>query len=360
MRRGGPILLILVVIIVLLIAGVAFFALSGGIPGLPGGAAPTSAVPVIKIMVARQPINKSDKITDDLIGTQDMPQTAVTAKMVLAADKQLLIDKYAVADMPQGWPLSLDMVSDRPKTGGANVILPGQVAISMPIDEINLVGYAVQDGDHVDVIATTLFLDIDASFQSRLPNVFGQVVNIGTQPEGAPLAVLGMNNGSGISRSAGRAELDPTLNQVIYFIPSEQQRPRLVSQMILQDIQVLHVGTFPLAGESSDTQDTATQAAPSGGGPTAVPQTTQKPYMITLIVSPQDAVSLTYLLNSGTKLTFALRAPDDTSRAETEAATLQYLLSQYAIPVPAKLPYAIEPRMDKLPVFIEVTMTPHP
>ncbi len=359
MRRGGPILLILVVIIVLLIAGVAFFMLSPTL--FPTNAGPTSAVPVIKIMVARQPINKSDKITDDLIGTQDMPQNLVTAKMVLAADKQLLIDKYAVADMPQGWPLSLDMVSDRPKTGGSNVILPGQVAISMPIDEINLVGYAVQDGDHVDVIATTLFLDIDASFQSRLPNVFGQVVNIGSPPDGAPLAVLGMNNGSGIARSAGRAELDPTLNQVIYFVPSEEQRPRLVSQMILQDIQVLHVGTFPLAGESSgDTQDAATQAAPSGGGPTPVPQAVQKPSMITLIVSPQDAVSLTYLLNSGTKLTFALRAPDDTSRAETEAATLQYLLSQYAIPVPAKLPYAIEPRIDTLPVLGQASATPHP
>lgn len=360
MRRGGPILLILVVIIVLLIAGVAFFALSGGIPGLTGGPAPTSAVPVIKIMVARQPINKSDKITDDLIGTQDMPQNLVTAKMILAADKQLLIDKYAVADMPQGWPLSLDMVSDRPKTGGANVILPGQVAISMPIDEINLVGYAVQDGDHVDVIATTLFVDIDASFQSRLPNVFGQVVNIGSPPDAAPLAVLGMNNGTGLSRSAGRAELDPTLNQVIYFVPSEEQRPRLVSQMILQDIQVLHVGTFPLAGESSTQDSSATQAAPSGGGPTPVPQTAQKPEIITLIVSPQDAVSLTYLLNSGTRLTLALRAPDDTSRAETEAATLQYLLSQYAIPVPAKLPYAIEPRIDNLSALGKATATPHP
>ncbi|MEI7846459.1 MAG: hypothetical protein WCK35_11715, partial [Chloroflexota bacterium] len=40
--------------------------------------------------------------------------------------------------------------------------------------------------------------------------------------------------------------------------------------------------------------------------------------------------------------TMALRAPDDTSRVETEAATLQYLLSQYAIPVPAKLPYAMD------------------
>ena len=84
--------------------------------------------------------------------------------------------------------------------------------------------------------------------------------------------------------------------------------------------------------------------------------------MITLIVTPQDAVALTYLLYGGAKFTLALRAPDDSTRIETEAATLQYILSQYAIPVPAKLPYAIEPRVDKLldPVTVPVTPTPAP
>lgn len=365
MRRGGPILLVLVVIIVVLIAGVAFFALSpDALKNLfPTGNNAVATVPVEKILVARQPINQDQKITDDLIDTEDLPKNLVTAKMILAANKQQLIDKFAASSIPQGWPLSLDMVVDRPKSGGANVILPGQVAISIPINEINLVGYAVQDGDYVDVIATTLFVDLDASFQSRLPNAFGQVVNIGVQPQQAPLAVLGMNNssdnGAGLGRSAGRAELDPTLNQVIYFIPSEIQRPRLVSQMILQDIQVLHVGTFSLSSPVAPAD--ATQQASQGGAPTPVPASDQKPYMITLIVSPQDAVSITYLLNSGTKLTLALRAPDDRSRAETEAATLQYILSQYAIPVPAKLPYGIEPRTDGLPVFSSnPTATPRP
>jgi pilus assembly protein CpaB len=44
-----------------------------------------------------------------------------------------------------------------------------------------------------------------------------------------------------------------------------------------------------------------------------------------------------------------LRNPSDQSRLQTEAATLQFLLSQYNIPVPAKLPYALEPRLDSLP-----------
>jgi len=38
-----------------------------------------------------------------------------------------------------------------------------------------------------------------------------------------------------------------------------------------------------------------------------------------------------------------LRNPTDQSHQATEASTLQFLLSQYNIPVPAKLPYSLEP-----------------
>jgi Flp pilus assembly protein CpaB len=109
--------------------------------------------------------------------------------------------------------------------------------------------------------------------------------------------------------------------------------------MILQDIQVLHVGTFTL-GDSSTQQQAA--AAPQNGQAAPTPTPPPTPTIITLIVTPQDAVALTYLINSGTQFTLVLRAPDDKSRVETEAATLQYLLSQYAIPVPAKLPYVMD------------------
>jgi len=350
MRRGGPILLFLVLIIVVL-AAAAFLVLSGMIPigGLQPNVSPTA--PIQKVVVARQPINQDDKITDDLLSTMDLPQNLVTEKMI--TNKELVIGKYAVSPIPQGWPLSTDAVSDRPSSGSSMVILPGQVAITLPTDDISLVGYAIKDGDFVDVIATTLFVDMDATFQSILPNVFGQVVNVGIQPDASPLVVLGMNNGGGGTRPSGRAELDPTLNQVIYFIPSESQRPRLVSQMILQDVQVLHVGLFSLTGQSS------VQPTPEPGQPVPTPAPVEKPGVITLIVSPQDAVSLTYLMNTPTRLSLVLRAPDDRSRAETEAATLQYILSQYAIPVPAKLPYGIEPRLDKLPE-IGGTATPIP
>jgi pilus assembly protein CpaB len=41
-----------------------------------------------------------------------------------------------------------------------------------------------------------------------------------------------------------------------------------------------------------------------------------------------------------------LRNPTDLARQATEASTLQFLLSQYNIPIPAKLPYAMQPAFD--------------
>lgn len=56
-----------------------------------------------------------------------------------------------------------------------------------------------------------------------------------------------------------------------------------------------------------------------------------------------------YLLDINASITLTLRNPNDQeTNAETEAATLQYLLSQYNIPVPAKLPYAVETRTDTI------------
>ncbi|MCK4726178.1 MAG: hypothetical protein KAT29_10255, partial [Anaerolineales bacterium] len=74
------------------------------------------------------------------------------------------------------------------------------------------------------------------------------------------------------------------------------------------------------------------------------------PQVITLIVTPQDAVTLNFLMASGARLTLALRGPGDDTRVETEAATLDFLLKQYNIPIPVKLPYGFEPRIDPLSV----------
>jgi pilus assembly protein CpaB len=45
----------------------------------------------------------------------------------------------------------------------------------------------------------------------------------------------------------------------------------------------------------------------------------------------------------------------------TEAVTLQFLLEQYNIPIPVKLPYATEPRLDEIvPPELPNDATPTP
>jgi pilus assembly protein CpaB len=129
----------------------------------------------------------------------------------------------------------------------------------------------------------------------------------------------------------------------------------MVSQTLIQDAIVLQVGDFPLPQEEepAPTPTPDPNAPPAAGEegqpePVATEPPPPPPDLISLIVSPQDAITLNHLVYSGAKLTLALRAANDSSLVQTEAVTLQYLLDVYSIPVPVKLPYALEPRVDKL------------
>jgi pilus assembly protein CpaB len=124
--------------------------------------------------------------------------------------------------------------------------------------------------------------------------------------------------------------------------------------MILQNVPVLKLGDFELP----QVQVTTEQPAQEGEVVAAQPVI---PDVVTLIVTPQDSVTLSYLVYSGAKMNMTLRNVLDESRVATEAATLQFLLSQYNIPVPAKLPYTMQPRIDRLtypPTTLEQQVTP--
>ena len=109
--------------------------------------------------------------------------------------------------------------------------------------------------------------------------------------------------------------------------------------MLVQNVKVLKLGTFPLTEE----------VAPVEGDQAAAETTTvERPDIITLVVTPQDSVTLSYLIYSGAEINLSLRNASDNQRVATEAATLQFLLSQYNIPVPAKLPYAMQPGVSEL------------
>ncbi|HUI90264.1 MAG TPA: RcpC/CpaB family pilus assembly protein [Anaerolineales bacterium] len=340
MRRGR--ILIFVILIVIIGLVVAVVALRSFILQPSQPAAPLN----VEVYVAGQNIPQGGKITEDVLATKTLPQNLVTADMYTTDQKSdLLNNKIASIPLSQGTFITKGAITDAsqavaiPGPTWASVIPPGMVAASIPTTRFSLSAYSVADGAHVNVNACFQFVDVDSGFQSVLPNHTAVITGTGAAQGALPVLSLGINS-SGDASSEGRVELEPSLQQPYYVVPSEPQRGRTVCQTILQDVVVMKVGNFPLVASSqTSTQPQQTQQQSAATG---------TPDIITLIVSPQDADMLDYMVYTSAQITLALRNPNDQSRQATNAITLQFALSQYNIPVPAKLPYGTQPRVDAL------------
>jgi len=229
------------------------------------------------------------------------------------------------------------------------------------------VAYAIQPGDHVDIIASLLYVEVDEDFQSRLPNNVSFIGFI--ESEGN----LNMGFGSAMD---GRIETERlpytrfdittvSAQQVpiewpVMVNPYEPPRPRLTTQRTVTDALVMHIGNFPLDGVlfPTPTPEATHEVAPvveeappqqqANVPATAVPTEVPMPDIVTLAVSPQQAVTLTYMIESHIPLTFVLRAANDLSQTPTSQVTLRYIMEQYEIVVPTKEEFAIEPAIRSI------------
>ena len=343
MRRGRIFIYLAILVLVALAGG--YFLLQGQSGG--GGDVVVPTPVTVDIVIAQQNIPLGAVITDDVLGKISLPEGTDFGVMFRYDQREeQLLGKVAKYPIEQGVVITQAMIgnpSDIAVSGPewASLISPGMTAISIPTTRLSSVAYGVADGAHVNVVACFLFVDIDAGFQSKIPNAIVSVSSAGYPVESPNLtATVGVGGEGGPVQ--GRIELDPTLQQPIYVVGSEPQRPRPVCQTIFQDVVVLKLGNFSVGGE------VVTAPVAEGAPPEQQQPTVQLPDIVTLVVSPQDATALTYMLYGGAELTLTLRRTDDISRVDTEAATLQFLLSQFAIPVPAKLPYAPAERIDAL------------
>ncbi len=350
MRRGRTALVIVLVIVLVAIGG--YFAYRIFVAGPANAPTPTPGIRYVDIVTAGQNITPGTQITEEMLSTLQIPED----KMILGefTNKGDVVGQFAKIQIAQNVPIMDSMLSatpgsvNLPGSSWAPLISQGLTAVSIPITRLSSTSYGIRDGDYVNIIVTMLIIDVDASYQTILPNYTARVTGAGALQQQLPILTVDIFSQQ-LPTAQGRTEMDPTLQNAIYIVPSEVQRPRLVTQMIMQNIQVLHVGTFPLPGEQVAEQlASGATPTPNAQGVTTQPQVV-RPDVITLMVTPQDAVVLTYLIYNGSQITLTLRNPNDFDfRTTTDAATLQYLLSQYNIPVPAKLPYSTQPRVDAL------------
>lgn len=340
MRRGRLLIfLILIVVVGLGLVALLFLPQLGLFGTTPQ---PTQAV-LTEVYYAAQNIPQGTSITEEMLGTFSIPPENVAEVMFTASERDALVGQTARLDLDQGTVITSSMVGSGPVAlSGPNwaVQIPsGMVSVTIPTNRLALGGYAVNDGAHVNVNACMLFVDVDPAFQAVLPNYTSVLTGTGFQEGQLPVLSVAATTGELASRQ-GRIELDPTLQQPFYAVPAEPQRPRLVCQTILQDVVVMKLGNFLLQ-----------PAVPTDPNATPSPSQVQQqasPDIVTLMVTPQDSISLNYFVYSGAMLNLSLRNPNDVSRFAAESATLTSLLTQYNISLPSKLPYAIQPRLDTL------------
>lgn len=402
MRRGRLVLIFLLFLLLLILCGALIFRFLGttGTPG-PTAQPAQEAVETVTVVVTAQNVRRGQRITTEMLTTIEVPVQFVVETQILNPEEA--IGRLAARDLPRGVFLTkgdlVETAADLLTTGSvaALQIPPGYVAISIPITRLTSVSYAIQPGDRVGILVTLPFVDLDPEFQSRLPNLSASLVQNalligqGTEkPAAAAPAVPGQEGGTEFVGGEALQTLvvqvvpgDTPLGRVetqqeftLYAIPSELARPRLVSQMIVSDATVLYVGTFPW--QTPEALSARQQLQAQAEGQEGQPQPPQQPQpgaveafevrppdVVTLVVQPQDAVTLKYLMDRQVVFTLVLRSFEDTEPLSTEPVTLNYILEQYNIVVPSKQLFDLEPRIDsieipKLPNDIPLQPTPIP
>lgn len=380
-RRGRAIIFIAFILILLVVLVLVFTQMNPFAARTPAGttekkaAVPTATIsPVEKVVVVAQKITQGQEVRQEYLAMGEIPRETFESGLYFN-DIQDVVGTRSKFDLEAGTLLTKSHVV-RPGDPGvppAFEIPQGKVAISVPVSKLSSLAYGLQKGDHVNVIVSLLLVDIDTAWQSVLPNRTGIVIAPGPIGENQTYVTASLTGPPEYEVGApsaasflGRIEIDPTLNNPVFVLPAEEQRPRLVSQTLIQDVVVLQLGSFDQGAKSA--VDTAAGPAAVAeepealATPTRTPRAQQQatteaetfvaPDVITLIVSPQDAVTLNYLMLAGANLNMVLRSAGDTEPRDTEAVTLQFVLDQYRIPNPAKLPYGLQPRVDEFPVTI--------
>lgn len=339
MRRGR----ILIFLILIVVIGIGVVAVGMGLLNTGSPTVTTTQVPTTEVYYALQNIPQGTIITKELLGTYSFPQTINVPEVMFTLNEEAnLLGQTARINIEQGTPLTVSMVGSAPGElfgpRWATLVPSGMVAVSIPTNRLATAAYGINDGAHVNVTVCMTFVDVDPAYQSALPNYLSTFRDIYFPDQDRPYISI-----DGITQEwperQGRVELDPTFQKPIYTVPSETQRPRLVCQMVLQNVVVLNLGNFELRPPTTDPNVTPSAAQS---------QQENAPDIITLMVLSQDSIALNYFVYSGAVITMSLRNPNDNSLIEAASQTLTSILTQYNISLPSKLPYAMQPRLDFL------------
>jgi pilus assembly protein CpaB len=345
MRSGRLIMIVGVVFFLVALVGGALYLVNSRRPSGGGGGDAAQATPappanMTEIVVAAQSvIPRGTEITSEnnAVKLATWPAESVPDGVLTALEDAY--DRVARVDILLNMPVTRDMLTEEAGdlmavgSDAALQIPPGRVAYALPVARWSSVAWALQPGDHVDVLLSFLLVDLDQEYQTVLPGT--KVLCTYYQPP------EGLLQFTCVDVPIGRSE--PAEGGLLFEGPRGEQRPRLVTQMTVQDAIVLRVGDWDTKKAAPPVQQEQPQQVQQEGQPTPTPPPVEI-RSLTVAVSPQDALVLKYAEETGTSMDLVLRSASDAGRPfTTESVTQQYIFDQYAIGAPPKLPYGITP-----------------
>jgi pilus assembly protein CpaB len=258
MRRGGRVLVLLGIILGLITAGGTFLVLSTSQPQ-------TQQVPTQPVVIALQNIPARTEINPQALGIQQWPEPIPPGASQKIED---VAGKLATVPIYQGQIILPQMYVNKAtaKATGSNasyLIPDGKVAVAYSINAVSGVANALQPGDSVDLLLTLS----PSSIPTQTTTTAARAATTGT--EGQP-----------------------------------------VTQLMLQDVLILQVGSWAAAPASSGQQQ-----APAGD-------------ILTFVLDRQDALALKSASEQGS-IQLVLRPAGDHKQVTTEPVTLQYLNKRF-------------------------------
>jgi Flp pilus assembly protein CpaB len=300
--RRGRLLILLGLILALGTAAVVFILLQSATEdGEP-------EIERVEVVYALQPIAEDSPVDlEGQLGTKRVPKEGLSESVVLNLEETR--GMLAAVQIEQGDVLYANMLQtteEQMRKGKlGKLVQPGYVGVAFPISELSSVSYGIQPGDHVDILMTFSFVDIDPDTQIREP-LCPPVCPVPGVPEGE-----------------------------IREVSSGDQHARLAAQLTVQNAEVLGVGRW-------NYKETTVQEQQPRGGEEAAPPPEAPPEYITLMLEPQDALVLKLAREYNASIDLAVRAEEDGQPFATQQVTLDYILTRFGISLPPKQPYTIE------------------
>lgn len=374
-------------------------------PGIPTPE-PTPSIRFEPVVVARVDIPVGQRLTSELLEVETRPNMNIALQGGYTfATPEDLIGKIVRVNVAKGQAILNPMIAlnatDLSSFGSdlALYIDQGRVAVAFPLrlpSETSFdaaqrgVAFAMRPGDFVDVMMTFRTLDLDPEFGTALPNCTYRV-NETSLLEGAeflfPAAIQ------------GRLEFVPEINQVLEIVPgaladgegglcdtaAQPPLPKRITQLTLQQMEVLWVGTWrtqedllkeilptpaPVVAGEEETNpgdggnieeegSTSEEVGPTGRiclspvtnelVPCPVVRDTNRPDVVILSMTAQDAVTLKWALERGVEMNLVLRAQGDVTVFFTSSVSLPQIVNDGALLIPEPYDVDLDPRVDEVP-----------